>query len=565
MQTPIKQPITAQDMTGPAFASVERRMKTLDRTANMVGNAMSKIAGPFIVALGAREIANFGKAAIDAADNINDMSQRLGLSTEALSQYQYVAKMSGTDFDTLTTAIKFSERAISEAAGGSKSAADALADVGLTAKDLAALSPEAAFEAIGDAISKLPAAADRTNASMKLMGRSGADLIPMFRDGAGGVRAMREEADRLGLTLDQLSAEKAARANDAIDKMKLSFGALGRELALSAGPAIEQAAAGLTGLISNVAMEIDWSQARKESQDAPQQIQEAFADAWREGGKRGAVDYWTGYKAEMAKAAKTGIFAIDAPLLPGMTDEGRAQAKAYQTEVSATMLAGLKSVQAATDRLTTSERTYFQALELSVQAAQERALAGDSAYASGLIALMDTDDQTRTKEAESLARHNREVQAAIDEYEQLRRESTLTWQMMDQGVAMVTDQLSNNLAAAIAGAKTKLIDLASIAESLLSMAFQYAIRAGFAALTGGASELSGAGAAAGIPGVMPVPGVPSKALGAIPGPGSTGGLVVNGGLNVTVRGTIDPHDRLSIRRTAEALYDELGRVAKHHG
>jgi hypothetical protein len=129
---------------------------------------------------------------------------------------------------------------------------------------------------------------------------------------------------------------------------------------------------------------------------------------------------------------------------------------------------------------------------------------------------------------------------------------------------MVTDQLSNNLAAAIAGAKTKLIDLASIAESLLSMAFQYALRAGFAALTGGASELSGAGAAAGIPGVMPVPGVPSKALGAIPGPGSAGGTT-DSDPHVNVTGKIDPNDRLSIRRVTTAIYDDLQKIQKHHG
>jgi hypothetical protein len=242
MEAAIKIPITAQDLTAGAFRSVETRMKVMDRTANLLNSTMARMGGALTVA----SIVGMGKAFLDSADNINDMSQRLGLSTEALSQYQYVAKMSGTDFDTLTTAIKFSERAISEAVGGSKAAAGALADVGLSASDLAAMTPEAAFEAIGDAISKLPSAFDKTAAYMKLMGKSGLDMNPVFKDGAAGVRALREEADRLGLTLDQLSAEKAAKANDAIDRLTASLGAMGRAAAIAAGPGIETVASRIT-------------------------------------------------------------------------------------------------------------------------------------------------------------------------------------------------------------------------------------------------------------------------------------------------------------------------------
>ncbi len=554
METPIKQPITAQDLTAKAFASVELRMNRLDRAASVVSGSLSRIGSALTIGA----IAGVGRAALNAADDIGDMSARIGISTEALSQLQYVAKMSGTDFEALTTGIKYAERTISEAARGSKSAAEALAEVGLEARDLAKMSPEAAFEAIGDAISKLPTASDKTAAAMKLFGRSGTDLIPVFKDGAEGVRALREEADRLGLTLDKLSAEKAARANDAIDKMKASFAGLARELAIGAGPAIENIANKLGGIVSEVSLEMDWRAVNEASKQADWAIQVAFADAWRKGGKRGAIEYWRSYQEESERIAKDGLFARQAPLFPGMTEDGTAKALAYQVRSVDDMNRALKSVEVATDGLTEAERRYFQQIEASIQLAQQRDLTGP--YDLQESDLMELDSVAAERQADAQAAYLEWLAEATARFQQLQRESTLTWQLTATGIEMVTDQLSNNLAAAMMGARRQLLDVASLAETILGMAFRYAISAGLNAILPGAG--AAVGAVAGMQGPLPDGStLGGKAMSAIPGPGSA--TTVNQYL--TVQGTVDPNNPLSVRRIAQLLYDEQAKIQKHHG
>jgi len=50
--------------------------------------------------------------------------------------------------------------------------------------------------------------------AMELLGKSGADLVPMMADGAGGIRALMAEADKLGMTISGEQAKAAAAFDD---------------------------------------------------------------------------------------------------------------------------------------------------------------------------------------------------------------------------------------------------------------------------------------------------------------------------------------------------------------
>lgn len=222
--------------------------------SSTISGPLNAAAGLIKAAIGGMTVRSFlmaGQAALNAADNINDMSKRLGISTESLSQYGHVAKLSGASIDSFAVSMKYSQRAIAEAVARAGGARTMLRGLGLDARQLAQMKPEAAFEAIGDAISKLPTPAARTAAAMKLFGRAGTEMIPVFADGAEAVRAAREQFDSFGGTLDKISAGKAAAVNDSIDNLKAALQALAREIAVGAGPTIESWASGLTAAASN--------------------------------------------------------------------------------------------------------------------------------------------------------------------------------------------------------------------------------------------------------------------------------------------------------------------------
>ncbi len=170
------------------------------------------------------------KASIESADKIGKLSDRLGASTEALSQYQHVAELSGVTFETLTMGWQRMTRRVAEAANGTGEAKNALIELNLSAKDLNQLKPEDQFEAIATALSGVTNSADRVRLSMKLFDSGGVSLLQTMTDGASGIRAMRQEADELGITMSKDTTNAAARAADSMTRLGTASRALGVKL-----------------------------------------------------------------------------------------------------------------------------------------------------------------------------------------------------------------------------------------------------------------------------------------------------------------------------------------------
>jgi len=163
----------------------------------------------------------FGAARMFATvgDDLEEMSQRTGVSVEALSELGFAADIAGSDLETLETGIKHMQRAIVEAADGSEAAQQALAKLGLSAADLAGLSPDEQFKRMADGIARIEDPALRVALAMQIFGRSGTKLIPLLSDGAAGIEALQEQARRLGLTISTETAHDAAELNDALDSL----------------------------------------------------------------------------------------------------------------------------------------------------------------------------------------------------------------------------------------------------------------------------------------------------------------------------------------------------------
>ncbi len=145
----------------------------------------------------------------EAAAGIDDIAQRTGASAEALSQLRYAAEQSGANLEAVEKGMRKLGDVTTQAANGSKSAAAALASVGLSAEQLLAMPVEDRFLAVAQGISQIQDPAAQASVAMDLLGKSGADLVPMMADGAGGIRALMAEADKLGMTI---SGEQAAAA-----------------------------------------------------------------------------------------------------------------------------------------------------------------------------------------------------------------------------------------------------------------------------------------------------------------------------------------------------------------
>lgn len=229
-------------------AGIKRSKRSLSKFASSAKrqfNEMNIAAGRFATGLGFAAGAGFAaltKNALDTADQMQKLSVRLGVSTEALSQMKFAAEQSGIGFNTLTMAMQRQQRRIAEAAQGTGEAKDALIELGLSAQALNQIPVDKQLLAIADAMGGVKDSGDKTRLAMKLFDSEGVALLQMLDNGSIGIKEFMQEADRLGLTLNNKTAVGAAAANDAINRAKSAMQGAALQSLENTAPAIEHLA-----------------------------------------------------------------------------------------------------------------------------------------------------------------------------------------------------------------------------------------------------------------------------------------------------------------------------------
>lgn len=234
--------------TGRAAKIMEKRAREIDKQITKIGVAVGAAIGAAAVGLGA-----LVKKSLDAADEMDKLAQKTGLTIEAVSQLQYAAKLSGVE-DLGASLTKFN-KSVGDAAQGTKAQAEAFKTLGVEIRkaDGTLKDTETLFNDTAEAISKLPPGIKKTQVAIDLFGKSGAQLIPFLNEGKAGLAAMRKEADDLGLTLDEKTGKAADAFNDNLDRLGSVVQGVGNRLAAQFAPELER----LTGLLVDTAKETD--------------------------------------------------------------------------------------------------------------------------------------------------------------------------------------------------------------------------------------------------------------------------------------------------------------------
>ena len=226
------------DETKDAINSAKNNLGSLDSVASGLKTTLAGLAAG--LSIGA--FATMVKGSIDAGVRITELSARLNAGTAALSQYKYVAEANSISLETLTGAWQKMQVNISKSIEGTGAAADALDLLGLSSKYLMNLAPEDQFELIADKLSDVDNASKRAELAMALFGKSGVQLLPIMEDGREGLRAMREEADRLGLTISESAAKQLSEFDDTMDRLSGRMEGMKNTIAISLLPALNDIA-----------------------------------------------------------------------------------------------------------------------------------------------------------------------------------------------------------------------------------------------------------------------------------------------------------------------------------
>lgn len=183
-------------------------------------------------------LASFAKRSFEAADAIGDAADRAGVAVETMSRLKYIAEQSDVEFGALTIGIKRWQVTLSQAATGSKDAANAIGLLKLNAEDLKGLSLEDQLATIADEFARIRDPADQTRVAVELFGRAGEQLVPLLKKGGGAVAELTAEANRLGITLDSTTTAAVDRADKALKRLFATISAAGQRTAGSFALAI---------------------------------------------------------------------------------------------------------------------------------------------------------------------------------------------------------------------------------------------------------------------------------------------------------------------------------------
>ena len=171
-------------------------------TADKLKSAFSGVLPAFTV-LGV--VAGFTQMMVKGAefgDAISLASKKTGLAVDTIQKLNYLAKTTGTSLGGLETGIRHYNSMLSDARSGNKLAIDSFNNLGLSIEDLSTMNQDQRFIALAEAIAKIEDPATRSAAAVKMLGRSGVDLIPLINSidkiqGANIQILSQEEIDKL--------------------------------------------------------------------------------------------------------------------------------------------------------------------------------------------------------------------------------------------------------------------------------------------------------------------------------------------------------------------------------
>lgn len=205
----------------------------------------AKALGVKIAAVGSAAVAGFAVAVkqfADSGDELVKMSERTGMGIKALSALRYAADQSGASLDDVEKASKKLASVLTDAANGSKTAAETLQHLGLSLSDLEGLSPDELFMKTSRALASVEDATTRAALAQDIFGKSGTRLLPLLAEGEKGLEAMRKEAERLGVTMDEKTARSGTAVGDAFDRIKAALSGTANAIGSALAPKLTELA-----------------------------------------------------------------------------------------------------------------------------------------------------------------------------------------------------------------------------------------------------------------------------------------------------------------------------------
>lgn len=243
----LKKAKDAQDKFNISAEQASAKLSAVGDKAQMVADktrALSTAAAGLVVAIGGAAVKSAAWA-----DDLNTLSKQTGLTTEDLQKMQYASELVDVSVDDIAGSMSKMRRAM--ATDGKQ---DVFAQLGVSVRDGtgALRDSSTVFYEVLDRLGKVGNETERDALAMEIFGRSADQLAGIIDDGGASLKALGEEAENLGLILDQDTLDAMNRVNDQIDRLKAQAQGQFAKAGAAALEALTPAIEGIVNALSKV-------------------------------------------------------------------------------------------------------------------------------------------------------------------------------------------------------------------------------------------------------------------------------------------------------------------------
>lgn len=227
--------------TGDEMKDAEKESGKFGETLKSAVAKGAELAAAGIAAMAAAATAAVGSiinaagAAAEYGDNIDKMSQKLGMSAESYQEWDFIMQHSGSDIDKMTSSMNKLADAVQEPTDKATAAFEKL---GISIEDAQKMSQEELFSATITALQKMESGTERTALANDLLGKSAMDLGALLNTSAEETEAMRQQVHDLGGVMDDEAVKTAAAYQDSLQNVKTAIGGITRNIGASFMPSM---------------------------------------------------------------------------------------------------------------------------------------------------------------------------------------------------------------------------------------------------------------------------------------------------------------------------------------
>ena len=223
--------------------------------ANLISDAIK--AGLSALADGVKAVGSAMAESLSAgaeyADNTLTMSTVTGISTENLQKYNAVAELVDVSTETMTKSMAKNLKSMTSAQEGTGAMAEAYGKLGVsvTNADGSLRDSETVYWETIDALKNVTDETERDSIAMVLLGKSAQELNPLIAQGSEGIKALGDEAVKMGAVLSEDALDSLGAVDDEMQRFSSITSATSNLFASAFAPAISTLMGGVNDLGSS--------------------------------------------------------------------------------------------------------------------------------------------------------------------------------------------------------------------------------------------------------------------------------------------------------------------------